>query len=107
MAEYDDGKLVILYMLSEKEVYHTVAKSVRCMLVSLHRSGDMICGTVDWSGTMGTVTSSSIKAQEIVQAQSWALAIESANPLRSRPSCQNLALAENMVRKFICEENND
>ncbi|CAN6903780.1 unnamed protein product [Brassica oleracea] len=58
MVEYEGRLLVILYMLSEKEVYHTVAKSVRCMLVSLHRSGDMICGTVDWSGTMGTVTSS-------------------------------------------------
>ncbi|KAL0652095.1 hypothetical protein Bca4012_094786 [Brassica carinata] len=57
-AEYEDGKLVILYMLREKEIYHTVAKSVRCMLVSLHRSGDMICGTVDWSGTMGTVPDS-------------------------------------------------
>ncbi|XP_033137045.1 F-box/kelch-repeat protein At2g22050-like [Brassica rapa] len=58
MAEYDDGKLVILYMLSEKEIYHTVTKSIRCMLVSLHRSGDMICGTVDWSGSMGTVPDS-------------------------------------------------
>ncbi|KAJ4890274.1 Galactose oxidase/kelch repeat superfamily protein [Raphanus sativus] len=46
MAEYDDGRLVVLY---------TVSKSVRCVVVSLHRSGDMICGTIDWSGVLGTV----------------------------------------------------
>ncbi|KAJ0253713.1 hypothetical protein HA466_0113530 [Hirschfeldia incana] len=53
MAEYDDGKLMILYMLRKYEVVDTVTKGVRCMLVSLHRAGDMICGTVDWSGTVG------------------------------------------------------
>ncbi|KAG2329489.1 hypothetical protein Bca4012_020950 [Brassica carinata] len=55
MAEYDDGRLVIFYVLRKVEVVDTVTKSVRCMVVSLHRSGDMICGTVDWSGIVGTV----------------------------------------------------
>ena len=54
MGEYE-GRLVVLYMLAEKEVHNPVAKSVRCMFVSLDRAGDMICGTIDWSGIVATV----------------------------------------------------
>ncbi|KAG2329490.1 hypothetical protein Bca4012_020949 [Brassica carinata] len=55
MAEYDDGRLVVLYMSHKVEFDHTVTNSVQCMLVSLHRAGDMICGTIDWAGILGTV----------------------------------------------------
>uniref|UniRef100_M4F4N2 F-box domain-containing protein n=1 Tax=Brassica campestris TaxID=3711 RepID=M4F4N2_BRACM len=54
MGEYE-GRLVVLYMLAEKEVHNPVAKSVRCIFVSLDRAGDMICGTIDWSGIVATV----------------------------------------------------
>ncbi|WZZ81192.1 hypothetical protein YC2023_101764 [Brassica napus] len=52
------GKLVVLYMWGECKVDDTVTKSVRCKLVSVHRAGDRICGTIDWSGVVGTVPSS-------------------------------------------------
>ncbi|CAN6896917.1 unnamed protein product [Brassica oleracea] len=57
MSEYE-GKLVVLYMWGESKVDDTVTKSVRCKLVSVHRAGDRICGTIDWSGVVGTVPSS-------------------------------------------------
>ncbi|KAL0652094.1 hypothetical protein Bca4012_094785 [Brassica carinata] len=53
MSEYE-GKLVVLYMWGESKVDDTVTKSVRCKLVSVHRAGDRICGTIDWSGVVGT-----------------------------------------------------
>ncbi|CAH8384330.1 unnamed protein product [Eruca vesicaria subsp. sativa] len=52
MAEYD-GKLVVLYMWGESR--DTFTKSVRCKLVSLHKAGDRICGTIDWSGVVASV----------------------------------------------------
>ncbi|CAF2046379.1 unnamed protein product [Brassica rapa] len=57
MSEYE-GKLVVLYMWGESRVDDSVTKSVRCKLVSVHRAGDRICGTIDWSGVVGTVPSS-------------------------------------------------
>ncbi|KAJ0253712.1 F-box domain-containing protein [Hirschfeldia incana] len=52
MSEYD-GRLVVLW--GEDEVDNTVTKNVWCMLVSLDRCGDRVCGTVDWYGTVATV----------------------------------------------------
>lgn len=58
MSEYE-GKLVVLYMWGESRVDDdSVTKSVRCKLVSVHRAGDRICGTIDWSGVVRTVPSS-------------------------------------------------
>ncbi|KAL0847583.1 hypothetical protein Bca101_020829 [Brassica carinata] len=54
MAECD-GKLAVLYMWGESKVGDDVTMTVRCKLVSLHRSGDRICGTIDWSGVVGEV----------------------------------------------------
>nr|VDD56871.1 unnamed protein product [Brassica oleracea] len=54
MVEYE-GRLVVLCMLAEKEVHDPVTKSVRCMFVSLDRAGDLICGTIHWSGILGTI----------------------------------------------------
>ncbi|KAG2329487.1 hypothetical protein Bca52824_000667 [Brassica carinata] len=52
MAEHD-GRLVVLW--GESEVGDTYTMNVQCVLVSLDRSGDRICGTVDWSGIVATV----------------------------------------------------
>lgn len=57
VVEYD-GKLAVLYMWGESEVDGVVTKSVRCKLVSVHRGGDRMCGTIDWSGVVGTVPDS-------------------------------------------------
>lgn len=53
MAEHD-GKLAVLYW-GQSEGVNTITKGVWCTLVSLDKAGDMICGTIDWSGTVGTV----------------------------------------------------
>ncbi|KAG2329483.1 hypothetical protein Bca52824_000663 [Brassica carinata] len=55
LAEHD-GKLVVLYLFGIFEMGFN--ERVQCELVSLHRAGDRICGTVDWSGATGTVPSS-------------------------------------------------
>ncbi|CAH8384340.1 unnamed protein product [Eruca vesicaria subsp. sativa] len=52
MAE-NNGRLVVLW--DEIEVDNTISKNVESMLVSLDRSGDKICGTIDWSGIVATV----------------------------------------------------
>ncbi|KAJ0253714.1 F-box domain-containing protein [Hirschfeldia incana] len=57
VAEYN-GKLAVLFMWGESEVDDVVTKSVRCKLVSVHRARDRMCGTVDWSGVVGTVPDS-------------------------------------------------
>ena len=56
MAEHD-GRLVVLWdgLRGENEVDNTYTKNVQCMLVSLDRSGDRICGvgTVFWTNGYG------------------------------------------------------
>ncbi|KAG2329488.1 hypothetical protein Bca52824_000668 [Brassica carinata] len=54
ISEYD-GRLVVLSLSGESKVGNTITKSVRCMLVSLHRAGERVCATIDWSGIVATV----------------------------------------------------
>ncbi|KAL0713973.1 hypothetical protein Bca4012_020951 [Brassica carinata] len=60
MAEYD-GRLVVFNYISPTDGWWAVnevdkvTKNVQCMLVSLHRAGEKICGTIDWSGIVATV----------------------------------------------------
>ena len=57
LAEHD-GKLAVLYLYHRYENDSPITRGVWCELVSLHRAGHRICGTVDWSGIAGTVPSS-------------------------------------------------
>ncbi|CAH8332443.1 unnamed protein product [Eruca vesicaria subsp. sativa] len=55
MAEYE-GRLVVFYsngIPNGNDV--AVARNVLCEFVSLHRAGETICGTIDWSGIVATV----------------------------------------------------
>ncbi|KAG2329484.1 hypothetical protein Bca52824_000664 [Brassica carinata] len=57
MAEYD-GRLVVFNYISPTDGWWAVnevdkvTKNVQCMLVSLHRAGEKICGTIDWSDSL-------------------------------------------------------
>lgn len=60
MSEYHDGRLVVFnYIIPTDDDglwdVNEVTKNVQCMLVSLDRAGDKVCGTVDWSGIVATV----------------------------------------------------
>ncbi|CAH8384323.1 unnamed protein product [Eruca vesicaria subsp. sativa] len=54
MAEHD-GKLAVFYQCFKTEEDFTVSEVVQCAIVSLHRAGDRICGTIDWFGVVGTL----------------------------------------------------
>ncbi|KAJ4890273.1 Galactose oxidase/kelch repeat superfamily protein [Raphanus sativus] len=59
MSEYD-GRLVVFTYIIPADVLRKsnavdMKKDVQCMLVSLDRAGDKICGTIDWSGIVATV----------------------------------------------------
>ncbi|CAH8361926.1 unnamed protein product [Eruca vesicaria subsp. sativa] len=62
MSEYD-GRLVVfnyiipthgLWGVNEDDIM-AATKNVQCILVSLDRAGDKICGTIVWSGVVATV----------------------------------------------------
>ncbi|CAN6896918.1 unnamed protein product, partial [Brassica oleracea] len=56
LAEHD-GKLAVLYLYHRYENDSPITRGVWCELVSLHRAGHRICGTVDWSGIAALVRS--------------------------------------------------
>ncbi|KAF2619064.1 hypothetical protein F2Q68_00041563 [Brassica cretica] len=60
MSEYHDGRLVVFNYIIPTDDHglwdvNEVTKNVQCMLVSLDRAGDKICGRIDWSGIVATV----------------------------------------------------
>ncbi|CAF2047733.1 BnaA09g35040D [Brassica napus] len=60
MSEYHDGRLVVfnyIFATDDNGLWdvNEVNKNVQCMLVSLDRAGDKICGRIDWSGIVATV----------------------------------------------------
>ncbi|CAH8382739.1 unnamed protein product [Eruca vesicaria subsp. sativa] len=50
MSEYDGRLVVFNYRTPTKALW-----DVQCILVSLDRVGEKICGTIDWSGVVATV----------------------------------------------------
>ncbi|CAH2061550.1 unnamed protein product [Thlaspi arvense] len=66
MAEYD-GKLAVFGLSSsamerytsssvmERYTYTYTNNNVQCVLIALHRVGEMIRGTIEWSGAVATV----------------------------------------------------
>lgn len=59
MSEYDGRLVVFTYIISADVLRKSNAvdmkKKVQCMLVSLDRAGEKICGTIDWSCIVATV----------------------------------------------------
>ncbi|KAJ4890272.1 Galactose oxidase/kelch repeat superfamily protein [Raphanus sativus] len=59
MSEYDGRLAVFTYIIPADRLRNLNAvdmkRKVECMLVSLDRAGEKICGTIDWSGIVATV----------------------------------------------------